>query len=331
MSTNPSGSVCPACYAPFPESGALPSLPVGGRVAADEVRRRLWLVCGGCGEWSPAPVEPGSPAWAEVAAAAQEGGADGAGRRDVSPPLRVARVGAGGWASYAELRYSPLPGHRRSFPWRAVAWPGVFAAGAALFLVHPLAGLAVIGLGVMGLRVRGAEQPIATDRLNFALGKDGGSRPEIRGRISQVTVRTSPGAPRGFRVHLRAGSIGVDSFYEQRWELEDEDALVVLRFVLRGAARGRRADAGQVREAVREVEAAGGPGAFLASAERRILEVQTGSPSVDRLPAALRYALEIAATELEEDFLAAHPDVLAARWSRARESVARGASYPIPR
>ena len=40
------GSVCPACYQPFPENRALPSVPVGGRVATDEARRRLWLVCG---------------------------------------------------------------------------------------------------------------------------------------------------------------------------------------------------------------------------------------------------------------------------------------------
>lgn len=326
------GSVCPVCFQPFPENGALASLPVGGRIATDEARRRLWLVCSACGEWSPAPTEPGSAARAEVAAAAQHRGADGGdGWRDVSPSLRVARVGAGGWASYADLRYSPLPEHRRSFPWRTVAWPGVFLAGAALFFVHPLAGLGVIGLGVMALRVRGAEQPVATERLNFALGAEDGSRPEIRGRISQVTVATSPGSPRGFRVGLRAGSVGEDSFHEQRWEMEDEDALVALRFVLREAARARSADTSHVREAVRRVESAGGPGAFLASAERHVRDLRRGSASVDRLPAALRYALEIAATELEEDFLAAHPEVLAARWSRARESVSRGASYPIPR
>lgn len=318
-------SACPTCYRRLPTNPGHPFLPAGQHAALDPLRRRLWLVCDGCGEWTLLPVE-GPALWAAAESMATSHDEGGPGRDSAS--VRVVRVPTGSWASYAAYRYATLPSYRRSFPWRTTVLSSLFISGAALLFVHFVAGMSVIALGTVVLGTAGT--PLATERLNLRLRDLGDVRPEIRGRIADVHVLQSPGSPRGFKLRIRAESRGEGQFREQLWEMDDEDALLVLRFVLREAGREWRSDAGPVHEAVHQVEAAGGPRAFLGMTEQRVRSLCRGPLSVDRLSPALRYAIEVAATELEDDYLAATPTALVKRWRRAHDAVARSGTFPVP-
>jgi hypothetical protein len=50
-------SACLYCNAHLGENEQLPTFPVGRRVAFDEAKGRLWVICSRCGRWNLTPLE----------------------------------------------------------------------------------------------------------------------------------------------------------------------------------------------------------------------------------------------------------------------------------
>src|SRR5918992_336935 len=50
-------SACLFCNANLGENDQLPTFPVGRRIAFDEAKGRLWVVCARCARWNLTPLE----------------------------------------------------------------------------------------------------------------------------------------------------------------------------------------------------------------------------------------------------------------------------------
>jgi hypothetical protein len=106
---------CLICRHPFPETGVLRHLPLGGRVACDLEKGRLWMVCASCRRWSLVALEERWEALHEIDGCLK--GAPTSGHRSQMlfetenialyrvGPLEVIRIQAAGAEEEASWRY----------------------------------------------------------------------------------------------------------------------------------------------------------------------------------------------------------------------------------
>jgi hypothetical protein len=284
---------CAFCNAALRGDGGPSGLGVGRRVAFDEWRGRLWVVCPACARWNLTPLDDRLDRIEAVARAAREG-------RLVAASPQVAlihwhgyelvrvgqppRVELAGWRYGERLKARARERAKVVVPLTVAAVGLGIAANVAIggsfgFFIWNFGRVANWAyVGLLGNRRVTLSEPLLCEACGSVL--------QLRARHVQ-DGRLSNEAHGDLALLLRCPSCGKEGAL-----LTGADAAHALRrgltFLNSGPAARRRAEA-----AAREVDRAGGPEALIRDASR-------GAATLRSLPPERRLALEIAVDELAE-------------------------------
>ena len=318
---------CLFCKKPLGENEVVEHFPVGRRLAFDESKGRLWVVCRKCRRWNLSPLEERWEAIEECERLFRDTrirtSTENIGIARLSEGLELVRIGKPLRPEFAAWRYGDQMGERMR---RMIAGSVVgFPTGVALYQVLTPWGLTLVPVLVASVfllqrrpvakvRVSNAPEAAATIPANIA-----------RFRLDELsTLRVLPdNRPPGFLVEIRQGD-------RTAW-FEGEDARRVAGAVVPllnqwGAPRGT------VRAAVAEIESHGHPERFLAevaSQERTDRRARVGF--VRYMPKPTRLALEMSLHEEQERrALEGELWVLEQAWKEAEEIAAISDSLLLP-
>jgi hypothetical protein len=309
-------TACIFCHTDLGRNGVVERFAVGRRLAFDQAKGRLWVVCSRCERWNLTPLEERWEAIEECEELFRgtrlRASTGNVGLARLGDGTELVRIGAPLRAEFAAWRYGDQFGRRRR---RAItrAAAGV-AVGGAILIGGPVTGLLVGGTGVVAHLALNAYQLLAFRKglLHLPLPEGGyvivppehqaAARlievPDDRGwalEVPYADVVPSPG--RWWRATLAGAERG-------RVRLAGAHAVHavgrLLPFVNRSGATAER-----TREAVRLIEEAGGPArifpAAAANLRRWAAQQRWGdTAAVGLLPHAVRLALEMAAHEESE-------------------------------
>lgn len=326
-------TTCLFCRTPFPPNREIEHLPVGRRIAHDEARGRLWVVCGTCSRWNLAPFEDRWEAIEECERHFRRThvrvSSDNVGLARLSEGLELVRIGDPLRPEFAAWRYGQR--FQRRYRRRLIHAAGSLSAagmvGAVPFVAGLLGPLPAVALGTTAAiaAFRRWKDPAVTvtvegegrrEELQLNLAHVRGAVlirddtvPEGWGLMVEHPVETRPS---GFRRFLEPLAIGSTT-------LSGTDARLVAALVLpRVNALG--GDTSDVDEAVRWLEAAGGP----SRAFRTLAWAPLVRPALDAhrgtmlsMHPGVRLALEMALHEDEERrALQGELSILAWAWQR---------------
>ncbi|HWZ29311.1 MAG TPA: hypothetical protein VNX15_12150 [Gemmatimonadales bacterium] len=300
---------CAFCNGTFTGDGGPSGLGVGRRLAFDEWRGRLWVICPSCSRWNLAPIDDRLDRIEAVARVAQQG-------QIVASTDQVSLIRWGGYdlvrvgkpprIEYATWRYGERIKARRREQLKYVVPLTVAAAGAAI-AVNVAAGGSV---GVFVWQIPRAAQWAYTKLVGWRsiqleeppVCAHCGTPMTVRARhVSQARMVTD--------THARMGLLLICQKCDHEGaQLEGADAQVALR---RGLTYLNLAKAGKQRavDAAIIVEGAGGADALVHGMAKQSIALRTLRP--DR-----RLALEMAVDEQAE------VDELERQWRVAEETAA---------
>ena len=320
---------CLFCKKPLGENQVVEHFPVGRRLAFDEAKGRLWVVCRKCLRWNLTPIEerweaieeceriyrdtPVRVSTENIGIARHPGGLD------------LVRIGRARRREFAAWRYAQRFRRRlfRTHGAFATYYAGLFALDAGL-LVLPTgllsatgtAGVAWLFLHTVG-KVRvgdGVRQDGATDRGDI-----------IRFRFKDHwSIRLLPdGGDPGFGVEIR-------KLTRRAW-FEGEDARRVAAAVIPAfnPAGGTRY---KVEQAVAEIESSGHPSRFITDAANRGYRGwRFREGHIRSFPVTTKLALEMALhEERERRALEGELWVLEQAWKEAEEIAAISDNLLLP-
>jgi hypothetical protein len=330
---------CLFCTADLGSNEVIEPFPVGRRLAFDEARGRLWVICRFCERWNLSPLEERWEAVEEAERIYRE------------TPLRVStsqiglarhregvelvRIGTPLRPEFAAWRYGDQFGRRRRRHVRnAVVGTGL-VGGLALGSVGVVGGLTVLQLGVHFHQAVNVLRHALVPTLRVRLEE--GRTIHLRPRDLQsprLRPGSSPAQERG--PGRSAGGEGDGAWHlkldhrEGTEVLTGQDAVRALRVILpRINAAG--APSSEVREAVGELEAVGDPEAYFGRAEYRARSRGWGHMNLPRVPRPIRLALEMAAHEdVERVALEGELAWLETAWREAEELAAIADDLTLP-
>lgn len=249
-------STCLYCHRSFGANAALETFPVGRRLAFDQARGRLWVVCRACEKWSLAPFDERWEALEDCERlfrdARKRVTSDQIGLARLDEGLELVRIGEPLRPEFAAWRYGDQFGRRRR---KALAVGTVATVGVAALATGSFWLGAVVPGGTMLFQgVSSAAQALHRRRVAVILALHG-SPLVIRNRHLDFFTPLSPrvnGDDFAVRVVHDGGEMtltGASARYAA--------ARVVPRVNRSGAG------AGSVRRAVGLIERAGSPDEFL--------------------------------------------------------------------
>jgi hypothetical protein len=343
---------CLFCHAHLGSNEALPTFPVGRRLAYDAAKGRLWVVCPRCGQWNLTPVEA---RWEAI---------EEAERRFRVTRLRLStdQVGLARLPDATELVRIGRPLRPELAAWR---WGDRFGLRRRRLLMTGGVGTAAAALGAGALLAAGAPVALlatltgATAYASFIISVAGGRAamagplwiPDGQGHHLVMTgndipsVRLAAGGPGGWTLKVPYKARRATT--ERRWrdfvnepsvgevQLHGEPALEAARRLL-PLVNGSGAPSGRIRAAVHTLEELGGPDVAFASAASRLREWSSrqtfgDSGSLLYLPAEARLALEMAAhEERERDALTEELAALERAWQDAEAIAAIADDLLVP-
>ena len=302
-------ATCAFCSGAFTGDGGPSGLGVGRRVAFDEWKGRLWVICGSCSRWNLAPLDDRLERIEAVARAAAQG-VIVASTEQVSlirsGAYDLVRVGRPPRLEYATWRYGERIKARRREQLKYVV-PLTVAAMGATVAINVAAG-GSIGVfvwqipnlarnaytGIVGWRTVGLDEPPVCAAC--------GTPMKVRARDLQH-ARLIPDAHARMGLLLRCAACKRDGA-----QIEGTDAQTALR---RGLTYLNLAKSGKQKalDAAVAVESSGGAEAYIREITRREQMLRT-------LPPGPRLALEMAVDEQAE------VEELERQWRVAEESAA---------
>ena len=343
---------CLFCHGALGLNEALPSFPVGRRLAYDAAKGRLWVVCPVCGQWNLTPLDA---RWEAI---------DEAERRFRDTRLRVStdNVGLARLRDGTELVRIGQPLRPEMAAWR---WGDRFGVRRRRLLIRSGVGVAAAAIGGGALLAAGA--PIAllatltgaaayTSFMISALGgraslvqsrwiPEGGGHQLLVGGNDLPSVRLAAGGEGGWtlKVPYTARRVStapqwrdyVNKHSEGEVRLHGEYALEAARRLL-PLVNGNGAPAAQVRAAVDTLESLGGPDAAFGRAAARLGDWSArqtfgDSGALLHLPPEARLALEMAAhEERERDALTVELAALERAWQDAEVVAAIADDLALP-
>ena len=343
-------STCLFCNASLGANAAVEHFPVGRRLAFDAAKGRLWAVCLRCQRWNLTPLEERWEAIEECERAFRDTptrvSTDNVGLARLREGLELVRVGKPERTEFAAWRYGDQLGRRRT---RALVRGAATVAAAGTVLVGaPL----LLGVG-LGALVAGelAIHSLWASRLKlgnvYVPHPDGGYM--MLGPMQRSAVRLLARSP-------DAGGWGVEVPYQNvlptaspHWltaalapngghqyvKLSGDEARRALGVVL-PLLNSSGAPASHVREAVREIEAAGGPEQYFPAAASRVRDwgaeqMWGDTGAIGFLPKPVRLALEMAAHEEQERrAMEGELAALETAWREAEEIAAIADDLALP-
>jgi hypothetical protein len=284
-------ATCLFCNQPLGANEAIEAFPVGRRIAFDAAKGRLWVVCRKCERWNLSPLEE---RWEAVETCERlfrdtrmRASTDNIGLARLHEGLELVRIGQALRPEFAAWRYGDQFGRRRT---RAI----LYGAGAVVAFGGLMIGGAAVGLASSGL-----------------LSQSGNIMNVLLSSRTRVKVRTNDGTV------LKLWRMLIGRKKKQRVfegaEAERIAGIVVPKMNSMGGSKA------SVQQAVKYLEASGGPEAFLrspilnphasapdlaAARGRRAIKAKgpDGEPTllVARLPRPTRLAVEMALHEEHE-------------------------------
>ncbi|MBX3133211.1 MAG: hypothetical protein KF689_07495 [Gemmatimonadaceae bacterium] len=342
-------STCTFCHAPLGRNECLEHFPVGRRLAFDQAKGRLWVVCPACRQWNLSPFETRWEAIEEgerlYRDARMRVTTDHIGLARLRDGTELIRIGEPLRPEFAAWRY----GERFSTRWRRTAmWFGVGAAAFAGYAAAgPLLGVTFGGVASMPLNIYSMLKNSYDDRKVVVSHRDEfGPFILTRGHIRSTRIVADADSPSGWSIEAmsrpgvpdRRGfgpshkMFGKDSSLEKVRRVRGPAALDALRAILPevNASGGLK---GTVQEAVHWLESKGGP-------ERMFIDGvkwSGRSTSFERswqlgeLDKPIRLALEMAAhEETERRALQGELAALEAVWREAEEIAAIADELTLP-
>ena len=305
-------STCIFCQQSLGRNDAIEHFSVGRRLAFDEAKGRLWVVCRKCERWNLTPLEE---RWEAIEECQRAFGStrmrvstDHIGLARLKEGLELVRIGEPKRPEMAAWRYGDQFGRRRVKRFAMMGGAAVIVGG--VILAGPVFGL--IGGGAFNpvFNLFNAGRGIYRSRTRLPIGLDDG-------RIVQVPLTKLP------KVTLKAGSNGIVlgltaskprgvvpwwQYDRQEWEFELHDDVAIraagVLLPQMNLAGGSKADVSRAVDLLEHVE--GDPARVFSHAantgtramERRLMHAKT--QPLEKLSTPIRLALEMAAHEDSE-------------------------------
>jgi len=330
-------STCLYCNNALGSNEVVETFPVGRRLAFDQAKGRLWVVCRKCEKWNLSPVEE---RWEAIETcerlfhdARKRVSTDNIGLARLSEGLELVRIGEPQRPEFAAWRYGDQFGRRRT---RAILiGVGAAAVGGGVLIAGATAG--ILSSGGYGL-YQGVSSLIEVARKKRRLAivtAPNGQRLTVRGEHAEKT-RIVLGDPHAdgwsLDLHHKDGRIRLEGEHARR-----ATALIMPKVNSGGASREK------VQTAVKRLESSGDPERFLqwlalnppngAASSRSDVWGITGSTTIwgkkkqkqqqdglSRLPLETRLAVEMAVNEENERrALEGELTLLELEWKEAEE------------
>src|ERR1700742_1931615 len=139
-------STCIFCHADLGKNESIEHFPVGRRLAFDEVRGRLWVVCRKCERWNLSPIEERWEAIEDCErlfrATRLRVSTDNVGLARAAEGLELVRIGSPLRPEMAAWRYGDQFGRRRR---RSMIYAGAAVVGVSALTIGQLPGAFVAG------------------------------------------------------------------------------------------------------------------------------------------------------------------------------------------
>lgn len=273
------------------------TFPVGRRLAFDEARGRLWVVCRKCARWNLTPLEE---RWEAVEACERifrgtrvRTSTENIGLARHPEGLELVRIGRPLRPEFAAWRY----GRQFVRRWR---WNLGFGALGGTLVVTKVAGVLAnpaVYFGVLGAAYV-AQRFSGTPSSSPKARRNDGSWLKLDATATS-RILPAPADP-GFALEVATPRLLRPLHKWERTLLEGEEARRFAAVILPSANRtgsGPRT----VRDAVGEIEALGHPSAFVADVAKRGRYRRKDVPGyIEEMPKPTRLALEMALREEEE-------------------------------
>jgi hypothetical protein len=271
-------STCIYCNHSLGANRRIEHFPVGGRLAFDGVKGRLWAVCPTCSSWNLSPLEE---RWEAIEDCERlfrgtlvRVSTDNIGLARLADGLELIRVGKPLRPEFAAWRYGRHFGTRRR---KVALMGGAGVAGAALAgvalgpTIAPALGLGAISIvAVPGLTTVMGVIPM----VGILAARDYITHDRVVARLAQgkrlVTVRAKHiGDVELDLAGAGEGRASLVVHHDTGWtEFKDAAAIHATSVIISGANR-YGADHTRIQDAVREIEHAGDAARFLSAASRR--------------------------------------------------------------
>ncbi len=328
-------STCLFCHGDLGANEIIEHFPVGRRLAFDEAKGRLWVVCRSCERWNLTPLEERWEAIEECERAFRgtklRMSTEHIGLARVSEGLELVRVGKPQRPEMAAWRYGDQFGRRRR-RYYMVAGASVVAVGA---LVSGGIGLGIFA-GSGSLLINGGVQSYNAVRRRQVVARvptSEGTLDVTRDCLSRAKIVRADGGAWALSLdyHNKAAK-GAYKWFEfqpgipkqiRRTAIVDREHALPALAALLPRVNGSGGSGRQVQSAVEIIGSAGDPNTILDAAASIALKpgrYAPGDGKLNRIPIEARLALEMITHEdAERRALEGELSVLEARWKEAEE------------
>jgi hypothetical protein len=321
-------STCLYCNNALGSNEVVETFPVGRRLAFDQAKGRLWVVCRKCEKWNLSPLEE---RWDAIETcerlfhdARKRVSTDNIGLARLAEGLELVRIGEPMRPEFAAWRYGDQFGRRRT---RAILiGAGAAAVGGGLIIAGTVAGVMSGGGYAMYQMANGLIEVARKKRRLAVVTAPNGQKLTVRGEHADRT-RIVLGDPRtegwSLDLHHAAGRIRLEGEHARR-----ATALIMPKVNIGGASREK------VQGAVRRIESSGDPEKFLqwlalsphpdsgqrTTWKRYALKQKPVPNGISKLPLETRLAVEMAVNEENERrALEGELALLELEWKEAEE------------
>ncbi len=298
---------CMFCNKSLRTNEVVEEFPIGRRLAFDEAKGRLWVVCRSCERWNLTPLEE---RWEAVETCEKlfrdtqlRSSTENIGLARHPEGLELVRIGKPLRPEFAAWRYGDQFGRRRRrhiMIWSAagVAWVGGIAITSSIAVGGFMAGF-------LGMLPYGAIQTWHDAKRVARFAHSDGKVRALTRETRKTTRVESADDEIGFRIETHLGkhlTPGSGRFWADKREwFEGEDARRAMNAVMRLINFGGAPDQ-QVKRAVSQIESHKHPGAFLNDVVGKdVYRDSKGTPGwIHVMPKPTRLALEMAVHEEDE-------------------------------
>ncbi|MEO7104352.1 MAG: hypothetical protein ABI311_13235 [Gemmatimonadaceae bacterium] len=325
-------STCLFCHSDLGANEVVEHFPIGRRLAFDEQKGRLWVICRSCERWNLTPLEERWEAIEECErlfrGTSLRMSTDHIGLARVSEGLELVRVGSPQRPEMAAWRYGDQFGRRRRRYY-------MIAAGGAVAVGAVVSGYAALGLfaGGGGL-INAPVQALVAMRNRRVIARvptSEGIVPITRGLLQKAKIIQTVGSDWQLSLaYKKTRPKGAYNWWaytprramENTVLLDSRDALPALAAIL-PTVNGSGGTKRNVQSAVKLVEEAGNASRLLNTAASLAVKPgwnATSQGKLSRIPIEARLALEMVTHEDDERrALEGELAVLEARWKEAEE------------